>query len=97
MCDSELEWKEAALRDPDALCSLAFRQIHQLSQPRGDIGHHTFRRPWSLAGASLKQVITIVFLGSFKGTQAEAEVTQVVLLSSPDTISDPTSSDNILA
>lgn len=66
------------------------------SQPRGDIGHHTFRRPWSLAGASLKQIIIIGFLGSFKGTQAEANVRQAVLLSSPDTISDPTSSDNIL-
>ena len=93
-CDRELEWKEAARRDPKALCSLAFWQIRQPFQPRGN---HIFRRPWSLEGTSPKQIITMGFLASFKGIQAEAKSNTAVLLSSADTISDPTSSENTLA
>lgn len=93
-CDRELEWKGAAQRDPKALCSLAFWQIHQPFQPRGN---HFFRRPLSLEGTSPKEIITMGFLASFKGIQTEAKSNTAELLNSADTISDPTSSENTLA
>lgn len=73
-CDRELEWKEAARRDPKALCSLAFWQIRQPFQPRGN---HFFRRPLSLEGTSPKQIITMGSLLPSKASRQRPKVTQL--------------------